>query len=76
MILMDVQMPEMDGYEATRRIRAIEAEKPGVPIVAMTADVFREDIEKCIEAGMDDHIGKPLNMDEVLKILRKYLMPC
>ncbi|MDR2180074.1 MAG: response regulator [Synergistaceae bacterium] len=74
MIFMDVQMPEVDGYEATRRIRALgvpEAKK--VPIVAMTANVFREDVEKCLEAGMDDHLGKPLDFDEVLARLRKYL---
>jgi len=78
MIFMDIQMPEMDGYEATRKIRAIEAERYGknsrnVPIVAMTANVFREDIEKCLAAGMNDHVGKPLNMNDVLDKLRKYL---
>jgi CheY-like chemotaxis protein len=74
MIFMDVQMPEMDGYEATRRIRALDV--PGakkIPIVAMTANVFREDVEKCLKAGMDDHLGKPLDFDEVLDKLRKYL---
>jgi CheY-like chemotaxis protein len=88
MIFMDVQMPEMDGYEATRRIRAFESGlgsgaegAPGasarsarhVPIVAMTANVFRQDIEQCLAAGMDDHVSKPLNFDEVLVKLRKYL---
>jgi CheY-like chemotaxis protein/two-component sensor histidine kinase len=75
MIFMDVQMPKMDGYEATRQIRAIEGERNigGIPIVAMTANVFREDIEKCLEAGMNDHVGKPLDMDEVLQKLREYL---
>jgi signal transduction histidine kinase/CheY-like chemotaxis protein len=77
MIFMDVQMPEMDGYEATRRIRAREAESspafPPVPIIAMTANVFREDVEKCLDAGMDDHVGKPLDFDEVLGKLRLYL---
>jgi hemerythrin-like metal-binding protein len=74
MIFMDVQMPEMDGYEATRQIRALDV--PGaksIPIIAMTANVFREDIEKCLEVGMDDHVGKPLDLDEVLARLRKYL---
>jgi CheY-like chemotaxis protein len=74
MIFMDVQMPEMDGYEATRRIRAFHAPRAGeIPIVAMTANVFREDIEKCLEAGMNDHIGKPLDLGEVMEKLRKYL---
>jgi hemerythrin-like metal-binding protein len=76
MIFMDVQMPEMDGYEAARRIRGMDIPQARtVPIVAMTANVFREDIEKCLEAGMNDHIGKPLNIDSVLDILRKYLKP-
>jgi CheY-like chemotaxis protein/two-component sensor histidine kinase len=82
MILMDVQMPEMDGYEATRRIRALEAhlaaEETGavllpVPIIAMTANVFREDIEKSLAEGMNGHLGKPLNFEEVLEKLRRYL---
>jgi CheY-like chemotaxis protein len=70
MIFMDIQMPEMDGYEATRKIRELNKE---IPIIAMTANVFREDIEKCLAAGMNDHVGKPLDFEEVLKKLRKYL---
>jgi CheY-like chemotaxis protein len=80
LIFMDVQMPEMDGYDATRRIRAIEAElsrlperHAAVPIIAMTANVFKEDIEKCLAAGMDSHVGKPLDFDEVLNRLHTYL---
>ncbi|MDR1581260.1 MAG: PTS transporter subunit EIIC [Synergistaceae bacterium] len=74
MIFMDIHMPEMDGYEATRRIRALGApEAKTVPIIAMTANVFREDIEKCLASGMNDHIGKPLKIEEVLEKLRKYL---
>jgi CheY-like chemotaxis protein len=88
MIFMDVQMPEMDGYEATRRIRSFEngPESGGadgapipakrarhIPIVAMTANVFRQDIEQCLAAGMNDHVGKPLDLNEVLTKLRKYL---
>ncbi|WP_052299736.1 bacteriohemerythrin [Treponema primitia] len=74
MIFMDVQMPQMDGYEATRTIRAMDFEKArGIPIVAMTANVFREDIEKSLAAGMNDHVGKPLDFNEVIARLRKYL---
>ena len=80
MIFMDIQMPEMNGYDATRKIRELEAgygsasrEWSPVPIVAMTANVFREDIEKCLDSGMNDHVGKPLDLDEVLGMLRKYL---
>jgi CheY-like chemotaxis protein/two-component sensor histidine kinase len=82
LVFMDVQMPEMDGYEATRRIRDFEEKQgreaarnrpQGVPIIAMTANVFREDIEKCLEAGMNGHLGKPLDMGVVLDILREYL---
>ncbi|MDR2820738.1 MAG: response regulator [Desulfovibrio sp.] len=74
MIFMDVQMPEMDGYEATRRIRALEHPLAAhVPIVAMTANVFKEDIERCLQAGMNDHVGKPIDLNEVLHMLRRYL---
>jgi len=74
LILMDVQMPEMDGYEATRIIRAMAHEKAKtIPIVAMTANVFREDIEKCLEVGMDDHIGKPIEVGEFISKMQKYL---
>jgi CheY-like chemotaxis protein len=76
MIFMDVHMPEMDGYEATRRIRALDVpEAESVPIIAMTANVFREDIEKCMECGMNDHVGKPLDFDDVLAKLRKHILP-
>ena len=74
MIFMDVQMPEMDGYEATRQIRALDLPRAkSIPIVAMTANVFREDIEKCMDAGMNGHVGKPIDFDEVLETLHKYL---
>ena len=74
MIFMDVQMPEMDGYEATRRIRALNVPQAQiVRIIAMTANVFREDIERCLEAGMDNHVGKPLDFEDVIDKLRHYL---
>jgi len=74
MIFMDVQMPELDGYGATREIRALDIpEAAGIPIIAMTANVFREDVEACLRAGMNGHVGKPLNLDSVLEKLRQYL---
>ncbi|MCL2031376.1 MAG: response regulator [Oscillospiraceae bacterium] len=74
MVLMDIHMPEMDGYEATRRIRALGTPAAmNVPIVAMTANVFREDIARCLSAGMDDHVGKPVDMDELLNKMKRYI---
>jgi signal transduction histidine kinase/DNA-binding response OmpR family regulator/iron only hydrogenase large subunit-like protein len=74
MIFMDIQMPEMDGYEAARQIRAFGLPNAQtIPIVAMTANVFKEDVERCLEAGMNAHVGKPLDFDEVISILKKYL---
>jgi signal transduction histidine kinase/CheY-like chemotaxis protein len=76
MIFMDVQMPEMDGYGATRHIRGLDVERAkSIPIVAMTANVFREDIERCLAAGMDDHVGKPIDLEDVLGKLDKFLSP-
>jgi len=72
LILMDIQMPEMDGYEATRRIREIPASE-NIPIIAMTANVFREDVERCLAAGMNDHLGKPIDTEELMGKLGKYL---
>jgi PAS domain S-box-containing protein len=74
LIFMDIQMPEMDGYEATRSIRALDIpQAKTIPIIAMTANVFREDIEKCIQSGMNSHVGKPLNFDEVMEKLKSCL---
>ncbi|AEF81588.1 PTS transporter subunit EIIC [Leadbettera azotonutricia] len=73
LIFMDVQMPEMDGYEATRQIRAFEGSEKHVPIIAMTANVFREDIERCLAAGMNGHVGKPLVTNEVMAALSSHL---
>ncbi|MCL2165385.1 MAG: response regulator [Oscillospiraceae bacterium] len=76
MIFMDMQMPEMDGLTATRLIRALDVAKAKeIPIVAMTANVFKEDVEKCLEAGMNDHIGKPIDFDDMMEKLNKYLKP-
>jgi PAS domain S-box-containing protein len=74
LLFMDVQMPVMDGYEATRRIRALDApEAETIPIVALTANVFREDIERALEAGMDGHLGKPLDQEEMLMAMSRHL---
>jgi len=74
LILMDVNMPEMDGYEATRTIRALGFEKAQtIPIAAMTANVFKEDIAKCIASGMNDHTGKPIDANALIGMLNKYL---
>ena len=74
LILMDVQMPEMDGYEATQKIRALKLpQAQTIRIIAMTANVFREDIQRCLEAGMDNHLGKPLDFEDVIDKLRRYM---
>ena len=73
-IFMDIQMPVMDGYEATRRIRELDVHNSkNIPIIAMTASVFNDDVSQCLEAGMNDHLGKPLDFEAVLQILRKHL---
>ncbi|MCL2050683.1 MAG: ATP-binding protein [Lachnospiraceae bacterium] len=69
-VLMDIQMPEMDGYEATRRIRKFNRE---LPIIALSANVFSEDIAKSLQAGMNAHIGKPIDIDELLRVLKGFL---
>jgi PAS domain S-box-containing protein len=75
LILMDIHMPEMDGYEATRKIRLLPCpEAKSIPIMAMTANVFKEDVERCLAAGMNDHLGKPVDLEELIKRLKKYLL--
>ena len=74
MIFMDMQMPEMDGVTAVKNIRALDIPKAKtIPIIAMTANVFQEDVKKCIDAGMNSHLGKPLNFDDVISKLQTYL---
>jgi signal transduction histidine kinase/CheY-like chemotaxis protein len=74
LILMDIQMPGIDGYEATRRIRTMSYKNSKtVPIIAMTANVFKEDIDLCIAAGMNEHLGKPIDFSQLLGVLKKYL---
>ena len=63
----------MTGYEATRAIRALDRPDAALPIIAMTADAFSEDIQRCLEAGMNAHIAKPIDLREVSRLLEKYL---
>ena len=70
LILMDIQMPNLDGYEATRQIRALpDAEKANIPIFAMTANAFEEDRQNALAAGMNGHIAKPLDVPHLLRVL-------
>ncbi len=74
LILMDIQMPRMDGYEATRRIRALDdPAKAGIPIFAMTANAFEEDRQKALDAGLNGHIVKPIDIAKLMRVLRKAL---
>jgi CheY-like chemotaxis protein len=76
LVLMDMQMPHVDGLDATRAIRAYREVEPWageVPIIAMTANVFKDDIDRCLNAGMNAHIGKPLEVSELVMILKEYL---
>lgn len=72
-ILMDIRMPVMDGYDATMAIRALERSDKDLPIIAMTADAFSDDIQHCLECGMNAHMAKPLNIKELMQLLKKYL---
>ncbi len=69
LILMDVHMPVMDGLDATRAIRALDGEPGRVPIIALTANVQPEQVQRCREAGMDDHVGKPIQVAELLRVI-------
>nr|MCR5253408.1 response regulator [Treponema sp.] len=71
-VFMDIQMPVMNGLEATREIRKLENPyAAGIPIIAMTADAFSENVAECLEAGMNGHIAKPIDINNVIKELRK-----
>ena len=76
LVLMDCQMPEMDGFDATRAIRRLGLRAKNetlLPIVAMTANVMSGDRERCLEVGMDDYIGKPVQLDQLTSVLKKWL---
>ena len=74
LVLMDVQMPEMDGYEATRQIRRLEnTQLSRIPILAMTANAFEEDKQEALEAGMNGYIAKPINIKELFAALKEVL---
>ncbi|MCI8502059.1 MAG: response regulator, partial [Oscillospiraceae bacterium] len=73
LILMDIRMPIMTGYEASSAVRALEREDAGIPIIAMTADAFSEDIKKSLEHGMNAHVAKPIDMREITRVLEKYM---
>lgn len=77
LILMDIMLPEMDGYEITSRIRQIEKEmniQERVPIIAITANALDNDKEKCIQSGMDDYLSKPFTSAELADIIHKHLL--
>ncbi len=70
---MDIRMPVMNGYEATKLIRAMERPDAMLPIIAMTADAFNDDIQHCLECGMNEHIAKPIDVKRLVQLLKKYL---
>ncbi len=74
MILMDIQMPVMNGYEATEAIRKLpRQDAAGIPIIAMTANAFTEDIQRSRNAGMNEHLTKPLDIDQLMKCLETWI---
>ncbi len=73
MILMDIRMPVMDGYEATKAIRSMERDDRNLPIIAMTADAFAGDVQKCLACGMNGHLAKPLDLNECMRVLQHHL---
>ncbi len=72
-VLMDIRMPVMDGYEACSIIRAMKRKDAGIPIIAMTADAFSEDMQRSQQAGMDEHVAKPIDIDKLYQVLGRYI---
>lgn len=73
LVFMDIQMPIMNGYEATKLIRGLQRKDvQEIPVVAMSADAFAEDVGACLKAGMNGHISKPIDFKEVMKVIEKY----
>lgn len=72
-VLMDIRMPVMNGYDAAKTIRALDRPDARLPIIAMTADAFSEDIQRCLECGMNEHVAKPIDIDKLMKLLKRYL---
>jgi CheY-like chemotaxis protein len=72
-VFMDVQMPVMNGYEATAAIRALPGRRGQIPIIAMTANAFAEDVQLAKNTGMDEHIAKPLDFEKLNTVMEKYL---
>ena len=72
---MDLRMPVMDGYEAAKAIRNLEERPDGkeIPVIAMTADAFAEDVSRCLEYGMNAHVAKPLDIDELVRTIKRLL---
>ena len=73
LVLMDCQMPTMDGFEATRRIRQLQSDYSQIPVIALTADIQEGIIDQCHEAGMNDYLSKPFTHDSLLEIVMKWL---
>lgn len=72
-ILMDIRMPVMNGYDAAKTIRALSREDANLPIIAMTADAFSDDIQRCLDCGMNEHVAKPIDVNRLTQLLKKYL---
>ena len=72
-VLMDIRMPVMNGYDAAKAIRALNRADARLPIIAMTADAFSEDIQRCLECGMNEHVAKPIDIEKLMKLLKRYL---